>query len=127
MFSACAGSGAEEKVLADNYLLSPADFQKKMAETQNEVLIDLRTHGELHQIGPITGARLLDFNGGVFDKVSANFPKEGNTYMIYCNSGGRSAKAVEKMKAAGIKNIYELDGGISAWKQAGLPVQAHSH
>lgn len=124
--SACAGGGAKEAA-AVNYLLSPADFQKKMAETQNEIVIDLRSHGELHQIGPINGARQLDFNGGVFENVSKNFPKEGNTYMLYCGGGGRSAKAVEMMKAAGIENIYELDGGITAWRNAGLPVQAHSH
>jgi len=123
-FSSCAGTGEKQ---AENYLLSAADFQKKMAETNNEVLIDLRSHGELHQIGPIASARLLDFNGGVFEKIHVNFPKEGNTYMLYCNSGNRSAKAVEMMKTAGIENVYELDGGIQAWKAAGLPIQAHSH
>lgn len=124
-FAACAGAGAKEEPV--NYLLSPADFQKKMAETQNEIVIDLRSHHELHAIGPIAGARQLDFNGGVFEKVQGNFPKEGNTYMLYCNSGNRSAKAAEMMKAAGIKNVYDMDGGIQAWRAAGLPVQAHSH
>lgn len=126
LFSACAGGAAEEKA-AVSHLLAPADFQKMLSETQNEILIDLRSHGELHQIGPISGARALDWNGGVFQKIYGNFPKEGNTFMLYCQSGGRSAKAVEMMKNEGFTNVYELEGGIQAWKQAGLPVQRHSH
>ena len=35
---------------------------------------------------------------------------------IYCKSGGRSAKAVEKATEMGFKRIIELDGGMETWK-----------
>jgi thiol-disulfide isomerase/thioredoxin len=51
------------------------------------------------------------------DKLAKDRP-----VFVYCRSGGRSAKAAEVLAAVGVKEIYNLDGGISAWKGAGLAV-----
>ena len=45
------------------------------------------------------------------------------TLYFICKSGGRSAKAVEKMIAAGFTNVVSVDGGTDAWTAAGLPVE----
>jgi rhodanese-related sulfurtransferase len=42
---------------------------------------------------------------------------------VYCKSGIRTAKASARMKAAGFKNIYMLDGGITSWVEEGKPVK----
>jgi rhodanese-related sulfurtransferase len=42
---------------------------------------------------------------------------------VYCGSGIRSAKAAAILKEKGYDQVYELDGGIKAWKEAGLPVE----
>jgi rhodanese-related sulfurtransferase len=67
-----------------------------------------------YQSGHIEGAKSLDFLGQGFDATIKNLPKNYK-YMIYCKSGGRSAKALEKMKKAGFVHVLELEGGYSAW------------
>jgi rhodanese-related sulfurtransferase len=42
---------------------------------------------------------------------------------LYCRSGKRTAKAGAMMKAAGFKNIYMLDGGITSWIEEGKTVE----
>lgn len=42
--------------------------------------------------------------------------------LVMCQSGGRSAMAVERLRARGMQNITDVDGGFNAWRQAGLPV-----
>jgi len=121
LLGACAGpSGPVNKVL------SPSDFKDKIEELNNEILVDLRSHGELHQTGPIKGARNLDFNSGRFLAAVAGFEKD-QPIMLYCASGGRSASAAKQLKEEGFTNVYDLDGGVTAWKAAGLPVSAHRH
>ncbi len=41
--------------------------------------------------------------------------------LVMCQSGGRSAIAVERLRALGMDNITDVQGGFSAWQQAGLP------
>ncbi|MBX9784532.1 MAG: hypothetical protein K2X48_14680 [Chitinophagaceae bacterium] len=42
--------------------------------------------------------------------------------ILHCTSGGRSALATATLKQMGYKNVAHLDGGIKAWKEAGMPV-----
>ncbi|MDH3519532.1 MAG: rhodanese-like domain-containing protein [Myxococcales bacterium] len=35
--------------------------------------------------------------------------------VVHCRSGGRSAKAVGLMRAAGFENVWNVNGGILAW------------
>ena len=41
--------------------------------------------------------------------------------LVMCQSGGRSAIAAERLRALGMNNITDVQGGFSAWRQAGLP------
>lgn len=41
---------------------------------------------------------------------------------VICRTGSRGAKACEKFIAAGYENVINVDGGILAWDEAGLPV-----
>jgi rhodanese-related sulfurtransferase len=46
----------------------------------------------------------------------------GKPVLVYCATGTRSGKAAAALKKAGRDQIFNLSGGIAAWKQAGLPV-----
>jgi rhodanese-related sulfurtransferase len=39
-----------------------------------------------------------------------------------CKVGQRSAIACEMAAAVGLTQLYNMEGGIEAWKKAGLPV-----
>ena len=49
------------------------------------------------------------------------FLGNGPIYLI-CRSGGRGKQACEKLLAAGVANVVNVEGGTLAWEQAGLPV-----
>jgi len=44
------------------------------------------------------------------------------TIVVVCQSGARSDKAARQLKAAGFEDVVSLEGGITAWTAAGLPV-----
>ncbi|MEI6705527.1 MAG: rhodanese-like domain-containing protein [Methylococcales bacterium] len=54
------------------------------------------------------------------DRVSELQPYKDTTIITQCKSGGRSAKALELLKAAGFTKVYSMDGGIKTWDQQGL-------
>lgn len=62
----------------------------------------------------------------------ANLPEKLNEFdgdcslVFQCRSGGRSAIAASLAKAAGVKNVSNMSGGINAWIEAGLPVGTSS-
>jgi rhodanese-related sulfurtransferase len=95
------------------------DFSKKTAES-GVVILDVRTPGEF-MTGHIQDAQNIDFEGGSFESQIESLDKNG-TYAVYCRSGNRSGQAVKVMQDAGFKNIYNLDGGVIDWANAGLPL-----
>lgn len=46
------------------------------------------------------------------------------TTVFYCQMGGRSGQAAAFAAANGYTQVYNLQGGITAWVQAGLPIAA---
>ena len=98
-------------------------FNDKIKETPGAVLIDVRTKDEFSG-GAIAQALNIDYNDASFEQTIGNFDKT-KPYFVYCLSGGRSSAAAEYMRTHGFTNVYDLKGGIMAWKKAQLPV-AHS-
>ncbi|WP_420581321.1 rhodanese-like domain-containing protein [Reichenbachiella sp.] len=102
--------------------LSPKSFQAQIdQEQENFVILDLRTDEEVAE-GKVPGAEQLDFYGDDFDEKLKALNKE-TTYYIYCRSGGRSGKTLSQMKDLGFKKVYEMRGGMNAWKAKGLEIE----
>ena len=61
-----------------------------------------------------------------YNEVEQNisrFPADKNAKIfLYCQSGRMSAIAAEELIKRGYTNIWNLDGGMSAWENAGLPL-----
>ncbi len=94
--------------------LDVTQFRAK-ATGSNVVLLDVRTPEETAQ-GKIEGASELDFNSPNFAAEVEKLDKN-KTYLVYCQAGGRSAKACQLMSDKGFKSIFNLSGGYSAWMQ----------
>ena len=43
--------------------------------------------------------------------------------LLSCQSGARSAGAARALGKAGFTQVYQLKGGIAAWREAGLPIE----
>ena len=99
--------------------LSVSEFTGKVAE-QGVVTLDVRTPGEFNE-GHIEGSQLIDFQSGNFENEIAALDKS-KTYAVYCRSGNRSGQAVKVMREAGFNNLYNLNGGVIDWANAGLPL-----
>ena len=100
-------------------VLEVSKYEKKM--TQPEVqLVDVRTPEEFSE-GHLENAINIDVTADDFDAKVASLDKE-KPVMVYCKSGGRSAKASAKLKELGFKTITDLEGGITNWKSENKPV-----
>ena len=100
-------------------VLDVAKYEKNM--TQPDVqLVDVRTPEEFSE-GHIENAVNIDFMADDFDAKVASLDKE-KPVMVYCKSGGRSAKASARLKELGFKSITDLEGGITNWKSENKPV-----
>jgi hypothetical protein len=99
--------------------LSVTEFSAKAAES-GVVTLDVRTPGEFAE-GHIEGARLIDFQSGNFENEIATLDKNA-TYAVYCRSGNRSGQAVKVMQDAGFANVFNMNGGVIDWANAGLPL-----
>ncbi len=99
--------------------LRVTEFSSKIAES-GVVTLDVRTPGEFAE-GYIEGARLIDFQSGNFENEIATLDKNA-TYAVYCRSGNRSGQAVKVMKDAGFSNVFNMNGGVIEWANAGLPL-----
>lgn len=101
-------------------LVSPADAAEVLASDDAPVVLDIRTPEEFAE-GHVAEARNIDFYDPGFATALEALPRD-TTYVMYCNSGNRSASAAALMRRLGFTEVYEVDGGIQAWKAAGLPL-----
>ncbi|MDP4680014.1 MAG: rhodanese-like domain-containing protein [Cyclobacteriaceae bacterium] len=96
------------------------EFDKKSKSVKDVVIIDLRTEKEVVK-GIIPGAIQMDFYKDDFSNNLKQLDKD-KTYMVYCGSGGRSGKTAKLMSDQGFKEVYDLKGGITAWKEEGKEI-----
>lgn len=65
-----------------------------------------------------------------FNQVEANLGKlpanKGAKVVLYCRSGSMSAIAARALVKLGYTDVWNLDGGMIAWKQAGYPLLQRS-
>lgn len=115
------GSSAQtgEKQIAED--LSFKKFSERIKTLDNEQILDVRTPEEWADGGTIADAHKINFFSEDFDQQVSQLDKT-KPVMVYCAAGGRSAKAMEKMKALGFTEVYNLSGGMGAWKEAGYEV-----
>jgi len=99
--------------------LGVSEFSTKVAEA-GVITLDVRTPIEFAE-GHIEGSRLIDFQSGNFENEIAALDKNA-TYAVYCRSGNRSGQAVKVMQDAGFTSVFNMNGGVIDWANAGLPL-----
>ncbi len=115
LIGACGGSST-----AQLDTVGPAAAADAMAEP-GTVLLDIRTPQEVAE-GRISGAVNIDFYEADFRDRIAALDRDAS-YVVYCRSGNRSSQAMGLFEELGFSDVTEVDGGILAWLQAGLPVE----
>lgn len=87
---------------------------KKMMSAPNTVVLDVRTPEETAQ-EKIPGAIEINYYDPNFAQKAGKLDKT-KTYLVYCRSGNRSSRACEAMQQMGFSKLYNLQGGMLAWK-----------
>lgn len=100
--------------------IEASEFKKRI-ESKAGIVLDVRTQGEVAQ-GKIPNAKHIDIMQAGFEQEVKKLNTEQPVY-VYCAVGGRSSNAMQKMKEIGFKEVYNLKGGINAWKKAGYTVE----
>src|SRR3954447_1867268 len=98
--------------------ISPADAAKQV-ESGAAILIDVRDREEwdkqhIPKAIHVSRGRL---EGEIEDTVA----DPNASIIVHCGGGGRSALAAETLQRMGYRNVLSMNGGLKAWKAAGLP------
>ena len=81
-------------------------------------LIDVRTDAEVSR-GKIPGCEMLPLH---LLPLRMNELDKNAVTVFYCQMGGRSAQAAAFAAGNGFADVYNLQGGITAWAHAGMPI-----
>jgi rhodanese-related sulfurtransferase len=97
--------------------ISVSDARALMESSSNVLVVDVRSPQEYAQ-GHLYGAINIPLSdlplriGGL---------EKNRPILVYCRTGHRSAQASSILVNAGFTQIYNLEGGITAWINAGYP------
>lgn len=92
------------------------------------LFVDLRDPRELDREGRIPGAfhcprGMLEFWIDPESPYAKPQFQQDVTYVFFCGGGWRSALAARTAQEMGLTPVAHVDGGFSAWKKSGAPVQ----
>lgn len=127
-FTLTFGMMADRAVWAyHSYVLTVAQLRAGLEkgpspDRKSFILIDVRSPQE-HESGVIPGTDLnIDFR-----EIKARHREIGaqldDHIVVYCQSGHRSNIAAETLADLGYRHVYNVDGSMGAWVEAGYPVQ----
>jgi rhodanese-related sulfurtransferase len=92
------------------------------------ILIDVREQVERDQQGVIPGAvhaprGMLEFYADPTSPYHRPEFDPDRRIILHCAAGGRSAVGADVLQRMGYGRVAHLDGGFTAWKAAGQPIE----
>ncbi len=100
--------------------LSATEFNGKLEAGADYQLLDVRTPAEYRE-GHLNHAVNIDIHDPAFKDRLAALDKYKPIY-VYCLGGGRSAAAAATLHEQGFRQVFDMKGGIMAWKNNNLAV-----
>ena len=104
--------------------VSVQDAHEQLDGDDGAIVVDVREPDEWATTGYPPDARLIPL-GEFAGRAPGELPKDADIYVI-CNSGNRSAVASQQLIDLGYTRVFNVDGGIQAWLQAGLPTEPYT-
>jgi rhodanese-related sulfurtransferase len=91
--------------------------------------VDVRDVRELEHEGVIPGALhaprgMLEFWVDPDSPYHRDVFAQNKEYVLFCALGWRSALATKTLMDMGLERVAHVEGGFTAWKEAGAPVEA---
>ena len=106
-------------------VLTADEFEKALSSNVSAQVLDVRTPEEYNS-GHIKNSLLADWRDQTeFNRRISYVDKDKPVY-VYCLGGGRSSAAAVKMKEMGFQQVFELKGGMNAWRSENKVVEGKS-
>ena len=102
--------------------ITPRELNRRLAAGLPGDLLDVRTPPE-HATAHVPGTRLLPLDQLKPEVFLRERGESERPLYVFCQSGARAAKAIEKFTQAGFEQCVLVEGGTQAWIDAGLPVE----
>ena len=99
-------------LLTKSTTISPQEVRRIMEQTDDFILLDVRTPSEYRQIR-IDGAKLLPVDE-IGQRALKELPDKHIPILVYCQSGMRASNAVKMLTRMGYTNAVSF-GGIMSW------------
>ena len=102
--------------------LAPSSLDAWVRDEQraSAQLLDARSEEEF-VVSHLPGARRIDPESSAPAALSALGPNR--PVVVYCSAGYRGATLARLLQNAGRRDVWNLEGGIFAWANAGLPLE----
>ncbi len=111
--------------------ISAEEAQQRLKQDPNALLVDLRDAAEIPSTGLATGG--LNISLGMLpvradlelpeDKRDARLQDRSRQIITACQLGPNGAIGAKLLKDMGFTSVCYLEGGMEAWKGAGLPTE----
>lgn len=88
---------------------------------RDAVVVDVREPAEYAQ-GHLPNARHIPLSQ-LKTRLAELSRFKSRPLLVHCATGNRSHGAAELLKAGGFVEVFNLQGGMGAWQQAGMPVE----
>jgi rhodanese-related sulfurtransferase len=101
--------------------LNVEQARRRLDANPDARLIDVR---EDHEWQSGHAARATHMGRGIIERdIERAVPDKDAELILYCGGGYRSALACDNLQRLGYTNVYSMDGGWTAWKESGAPVE----
>ena len=101
---------------------------KSLLHDDNAVFVDIRDIRELDRQGRVPGAvhaprGMLEFWVCPTSPYHRDVFAQDKKFIFFCAAGWRSALATQQVQRMGLKPVAHIEGGFSAWKEAGGEIE----
>jgi len=92
----------------------------QMINRGKTTIVDVRSTEEF-AAGHVRDAKHIPL-ADLSNRIGELDKSKNRTVVVVCQTGARGDKAARQLQAAGFDDVHSLEGGLAAWKAAGLPV-----
>ena len=120
-----------EEAMAEVEGVSPLEVQQRLEHDPDALVVDVRDAADVPSTG--LAARGVNISLGMLPvKADLELPEEwrdsrlqdrSRQIITTCQTGQNAARGAKLLKEMGFTNVSYMEGGMEAWKAAGLPTE----
>jgi rhodanese-related sulfurtransferase len=120
-----------EEAMAQVPGISPDEAQQRLKQDSNALLVDVRDAADIPSTGLASGGVNISL-GMLPVRADLELPEEvresrlqdrSRQIITTCQQGPIGARGASLLKDMGFTNVSYVEGGMEAWKAAGLPTE----